>query len=279
MCPAVSKSQQRLMGMVHAFEKGELKLSDLPSQALANKIKDIAKSMKNKDTTDFASTKHKGIPEEVPENEEVEENTLTDLPTDSEYGYTKDGVVQCIASRNTCLTRMKDDRQKNPGSKFQMIYAPELVVGEAFEGINEVKSDKDMVKDGLKYAKKKYKYNAKQMNVLAKEMLQYIKSGEIDDQAGMEAYVDFHNDEHMVGESFQGSIASDARGLSSGTLGSLTGKSKYKDIEKIQNDFVKFSMKNKSKYKDWHTAWKAYWGQSKLKEIIRGVVKEILENK
>ena len=105
------------------------------------------------------------------DNWKLDENTLTDTPPYAEYGYTKDGVVQCTASRNTCLTRMKTDRQRNPGSKFQMIYAPDLVEGEIFEGINEIKSDKDMVKDGLKYAKKKYKYNPKQMKELVDDLM------------------------------------------------------------------------------------------------------------
>lgn len=53
--PAVSKSQQRLMGMAHAYNKGELKN---PSRA----VKQLAKSMKKKDVKDFAKTKHKGLP-------------------------------------------------------------------------------------------------------------------------------------------------------------------------------------------------------------------------
>ena len=366
------------MGMVHAYAKGDLKLSDLPNQTLRDKIKSIAKSMKDSDTTDFAKTKHAGLPEEVPEN--VEESlTLTDLPNGSEYGYTEDGVVKCVAARNVCVTRMKQDRERNPGRKYQLIYIGELglqegdvleekltpkqykhwakasagnkskkqggmtkkqyrhwaqassgekatrenvdegvgdtvkiykvtsrLIPKSFlknfknlkgdtgriiaystdkfadvkmlsghmkgsemvipvdmlqtvkesvnEGVrspsdkeykvaqnfaksigmeldsigvqrngninikgdvkgkpkemvisstgkvvkenqvNEIKSDKDMEKDGLKYAKKKYKYSAKEMKNLASEMLQYIKSGEIDDQASMEAYVDFRND-------------------------------------------------------------------------------------
>jgi len=56
--PASSKSQQRLMGMVHAYNKGDLKN---PPQV----VKDIAKSMKKKDAEDFASTKHKGLPENL----------------------------------------------------------------------------------------------------------------------------------------------------------------------------------------------------------------------
>ena len=59
---AVSKSQQRLMGMVHAYEKGKLDLSKLPN-FLKNKIKKISKSMSYKEVKDFAKTKHKGLPE------------------------------------------------------------------------------------------------------------------------------------------------------------------------------------------------------------------------
>jgi hypothetical protein len=52
---AVSKKQQRFMGMVHATQKGE----KAPSKEVAK----VAKSMGKKDAEDFASTKHKGLPE------------------------------------------------------------------------------------------------------------------------------------------------------------------------------------------------------------------------
>jgi hypothetical protein len=54
--PATSASQQRLMGMVHAAQKGKLKR---PSK----KVKEMASSMKEQDVTDFAKTKHEGLPE------------------------------------------------------------------------------------------------------------------------------------------------------------------------------------------------------------------------
>jgi len=54
--PAVSKAQQRFMGMVHAVKKGEMAA---PSPEVAQ----AAASMKKKDAKDFASTKHKGLPE------------------------------------------------------------------------------------------------------------------------------------------------------------------------------------------------------------------------
>ena len=55
--PAKSKSQQRFMGMVHAVHKGEKPASP--------EIAKVAKGMKKKDADDFASTKHKGLPNHV----------------------------------------------------------------------------------------------------------------------------------------------------------------------------------------------------------------------
>jgi hypothetical protein len=69
--PAQSKAQQKLMGMVHAAQKGELKN---PTGTVA----DLANTMKKKSATDFASTKHKGLPNKVKkeEKEPVMENTF-----------------------------------------------------------------------------------------------------------------------------------------------------------------------------------------------------------
>jgi hypothetical protein len=54
---AVSKKQQRFMGMVHAAQKGE--------KPASKEVGKVAKGMKKKDAKDFASTKHKGLPEKV----------------------------------------------------------------------------------------------------------------------------------------------------------------------------------------------------------------------
>ena len=63
---AESKSQQRFMGMVHAAQKGEM-----PDATGA--VAKAAKEMKSDDVEDFASTKHKGLPEKVPTDEMNEE--------------------------------------------------------------------------------------------------------------------------------------------------------------------------------------------------------------
>ena len=58
--PSVSKAQQRFMGLVHAYKKGEV-----PASKVSQAVKDAAKSMKKKSTKKFASTKHKGLPNKV----------------------------------------------------------------------------------------------------------------------------------------------------------------------------------------------------------------------
>ncbi len=65
--PARSKTQQRLMGQAYAYKTGELKAKDLNPE-YADEIKKLAKSMTQKQLKDFASTKHKGIPEKVEES-------------------------------------------------------------------------------------------------------------------------------------------------------------------------------------------------------------------
>ncbi len=54
--PAVSKAQQRFMGMVHAAQKGDM---ENPSP----EVQKAADSMSDKDAKDFASTSHKGLPD------------------------------------------------------------------------------------------------------------------------------------------------------------------------------------------------------------------------
>ena len=54
--PALSKSQQRLMGMVHAYKNGKLKNAP-------QKIKDVSKHISDSDAKDFAKTKTKDLPE------------------------------------------------------------------------------------------------------------------------------------------------------------------------------------------------------------------------
>ena len=56
--PAKSKSQQRLFGIVHAIQKGDVKASRFPKR-----IREMARRVDPGDAADFASTKSKGLPE------------------------------------------------------------------------------------------------------------------------------------------------------------------------------------------------------------------------
>jgi hypothetical protein len=58
---AVSKQQQKFMGMVHAMHKGK------KVKGASSELKKAASGMSKKDAKDFASTKHKGLPKKVSE--------------------------------------------------------------------------------------------------------------------------------------------------------------------------------------------------------------------
>jgi hypothetical protein len=83
---AVSKKQQRFMGMVHAAQKGE--------KPASKEVAKVAKGMGKKDAEDFAATKHKGLPEKAKKKDESVEETA-DAPKEkkSSGGYNFGGGV------------------------------------------------------------------------------------------------------------------------------------------------------------------------------------------
>lgn len=88
--PAKSKAQQRLFGMVHAYQKGKLK------HAPAS-VKRIAKHISKEDARHFAETKHEGLPEtkkaEVVTMTRYEQGFLTKC---AEYGLDADTSVKLM---------------------------------------------------------------------------------------------------------------------------------------------------------------------------------------
>lgn len=65
--PAISKNQQKLMGIAYRYKIGKLKLSDLDSK-FASKIKNLAKAMSVEQLRDFAKTDTKVLPSKVNEH-------------------------------------------------------------------------------------------------------------------------------------------------------------------------------------------------------------------
>jgi hypothetical protein len=90
---AVSKKQQKFMGMVHATQKGE----KAPSKEVAK----VAKSMGKKDAEDFAATKHKGLPEKKkPEGKKKEKTEETADSTPSKGGMKFGGGIYDSMNRD-----------------------------------------------------------------------------------------------------------------------------------------------------------------------------------
>jgi hypothetical protein len=83
---AVSKKQQKFMGMVHAAQKGE--------KPASKEVAKVAKGMGKKDAEDFAKTKHKGLPEKAKKKDESVEETA-DAPKEKKAkgGYNFGGGV------------------------------------------------------------------------------------------------------------------------------------------------------------------------------------------
>ena len=93
---AKSKEQQRLFGMAHAIQKGELSPSKVGGAA-----KKIAKTVDPEDVEDFASTKHKGLPEKVKKVDETDQSIIGDkqdsmsnksVPTNTQGGNVPMGM-------------------------------------------------------------------------------------------------------------------------------------------------------------------------------------------
>jgi hypothetical protein len=67
--PSTSIAQQQLMGMAYSLKKGDMDPKDASQE-----VKDLADSMTLQQLKDFASTKHKGLPDKV---EEAKSNAKT----------------------------------------------------------------------------------------------------------------------------------------------------------------------------------------------------------
>lgn len=83
--PATSKQQQKLMGIVRALQKGEVKPGSVSKQA-----QKMAKSMDPADVKKFAATKHKGLPKKVKKEGDASKMYLVRKPLD---GMTAETLV------------------------------------------------------------------------------------------------------------------------------------------------------------------------------------------
>ena len=86
--PALSKKQQKFMGIVRSIQKGEQ-----PASKFSKDAQDVAKDMKKTDVKKFASTKHKGLPMKKEILGKLKEMIKQEL---SEYTYGVGDVVKDV---------------------------------------------------------------------------------------------------------------------------------------------------------------------------------------
>jgi len=60
MMPSLSKQQQKFMGLVLAYKRGQI-----PANKVSKNVKQVAASMSEKELEKYAGTKHKGLPKRV----------------------------------------------------------------------------------------------------------------------------------------------------------------------------------------------------------------------
>jgi hypothetical protein len=134
--PAVSKAQQKFMGIVHAVQKGDM-------EAPSKEIEKAADSMKKKDAKDFASTKHKGLPmyKETISKERLKELVKEVMVEEAEY---QAFFKKALEKAGKSITQMSDDEKKSFFNKIDSAWNGKGDKNEALKGgQHELDVDKD----------------------------------------------------------------------------------------------------------------------------------------
>ena len=107
---ATSVAQQRLMALALQHKRGEL-----PADKVSPAVKDLAKGMSEKDLEDFASTKHKGLPQKKEDNN-ISNRSAAMVPQTYNDPNTGKKKVRMVPSKsNIVKTNDRVDEAKDPG--------------------------------------------------------------------------------------------------------------------------------------------------------------------
>lgn len=122
---AVSKKQQKFMGLVKAYKEGDVEPSDV-----SKSVKDAAKSMTKKEVDDFASTKHTGLPNKVENTKKesylrnvkmIEESLIKLVQKHITPTMTKKDLINLVEQNPGTKTAPPKTK---PGTKKPTIYKP-----------------------------------------------------------------------------------------------------------------------------------------------------------
>jgi len=97
--PAKSQQQQKFMGLVHAYKKGEV-----PASKVSKAVKDAAKSMSNKSVKKYAKTDHDDLPKKVSEEKKNSNNLAV------EFGKSYQKFTRAVHMLGKSMTNITGDK-------------------------------------------------------------------------------------------------------------------------------------------------------------------------
>ena len=163
--PALSKKQQKFMGIVRSIQKGEQ-----PASKFSKDAQDVAKDMKKKDVKKFASTKHKGLPMKKEVLKKLKEMIRQEL---SEYTYGSGDIVKDVNPTCPHYGAMGKVKSVNPRSVVFVV----MNKGKNFKPGMELEKSHDQMKKmnegSMDWEKKHFPWaNKKEQMMIAKLVFQ-----------------------------------------------------------------------------------------------------------
>ena len=143
--PALSKKQQKFMGIVRSIQKGEQ-----PASKFSKDAQDVAKDMKKSSVKKFAGTKHKGLPmkkEILGKLKEMIKQELSEYtyglgdvvkdvnPTCPHYGAM--GKVKSVNPRSVVFVVMNKGKNFKPGQTLEKSHDQMKKMNESINEIND----------------------------------------------------------------------------------------------------------------------------------------------
>jgi hypothetical protein len=107
---AVSKKQQKFMGMVHAAKKGE--------KPASKEVAKAAKSISGKEAEKFASTKHKGLPEKAEESDKKDKSDTDSKKVSKRSAKPEEKVDETTTSGSVATAPARGGKKSSGGFAF-----------------------------------------------------------------------------------------------------------------------------------------------------------------
>ena len=296
--PALSKKQQKFMGIVRSIQKGEQ-----PASKFSKDAQDVAKDMKKKDVKKFASTKHKGLPVKKEVLNKLKEMIRQEL---SEYTYGTGDVVKDVNPSCPHYGAMGKVKSVNPKSVVFVVmnkgknFKPGMELEKSHDQMKKMNESINEMSDKTKKIINKLGKKEKEMFIDMVDMLgfdQVMADYKRDKKAFKQALKDMsesviqeRNDEVQTGKDYTklwlqsiNLVIKQANSLK-GALAKHPVKrdlNKLKAVENLFKKFVKPAVEREGKdnrhYAPNQTELKKYLSNSKFKIAIR-ILRQTIES-